>query len=76
MDCAPSLFEKLVHSVGRVARHNYYPGKEQAIDQCVEDIADLTSSGRITVEQGEALREILLGCCSPTTGHHVLAASA
>jgi hypothetical protein len=54
-------FENLVVCVQRVARHSYYPGIYQAIEQCLEDINDVMHSGRITAEQREALRQLLLG---------------
>jgi hypothetical protein len=64
MDCTPdSYFERLVVSAGRIARHASYPGKQQAVDQCVADVEDLIASGRITTDQGEILLDILSGAC-------------
>jgi hypothetical protein len=54
-------FERLVTSVERIARHAYYPGIDEAIDQCLEDIDELMHEGRITAEEREALRMVLLG---------------
>jgi predicted DNA-binding protein len=54
-------FERLVTSVERIARHTYYPGIDEAIEQCLEDIDELMHAGRITAEEREALRLILLG---------------
>jgi hypothetical protein len=54
-------FERLVTSVERIARHAYYPGIDEAIDQCLEDIDELLREGRITSEEREALRIVLLG---------------
>jgi hypothetical protein len=54
-------FERLVASVERIARHSYYPGIDQAINQCLEDIDELLHEDRITLEQREALRFVLLG---------------
>ena len=54
-------FEKLVESVTRIVRHAYYPGKDEAIELCLEEIDDLQDMGRITLEQRAALRELLLG---------------
>jgi hypothetical protein len=54
-------FENLAASVQRVAHHAYYPGIDQAIDQCLQDINELLQSGRITAEQFEALRPLLEG---------------
>ena len=56
-----SYFENLVASVERIARHAYFPGIDQAINQCLEDIDDLRDEDRITPEQREALRFVLLG---------------
>ena len=58
---SPGYFERLVVCVQRVARHAYYPGIDQAIDQCLEDIDELMHAGRITAEEREALRVVLLG---------------
>ena len=54
------FFERLSVCVERIARHAYYPGIEQAIDQCLEEIDELTHSGRVTAEQREALRFLVL----------------
>jgi len=54
-------FERLVTSVERIARHTYYPGIDETIEQCLEDIDELMHAGRITAEEREALRIILLG---------------
>jgi hypothetical protein len=54
-------FERLVTSVERIARHAYYPGIDEAIEQCLEDIDELMHAGRITAEEREALRIVLLG---------------
>jgi predicted DNA-binding protein len=59
-----SYFERLVASAERIARHADYPGKEQAMELCLEDIEDLTLAGRITAEQRIVLREVLLGALS------------
>jgi hypothetical protein len=54
-------FERLVTSVERIARHTYYPGINEAIDQCLEDIDELMHAGSITPDEREALRIVLLG---------------
>ena len=56
-----NYFERLVTSVERIARHAYYPGIDEAIEQCLEDIDELMHAGRITAEEREALRVVLLG---------------
>jgi hypothetical protein len=57
----PSYYDRLVASVERIARHAYYPGIDQTVDQCLEDIDELMRAGRISPEQREALRFVLLG---------------
>ena len=54
-------FERLVLGVQRVGCHAYYPGIDQAINQYLEDINDLMRLGRITAEQREELRLLVLG---------------
>jgi hypothetical protein len=59
-----SYYSRLIASVARIAGHSYFPGKQQAVDQCLEDIEGLVIEGRITVEQGDVLREVLEGSFS------------
>ena len=61
---AASYFSRLVASVARIAGHAYFPGKEEAVDQCLEDIEGLMIEGRITAEQRDVLREVLQGSFS------------
>jgi hypothetical protein len=58
-----AYFERLVATAKRITRHAAYPGKQQAVDHCVEDVEDLIASGRITADQGAILLEILSGAC-------------
>jgi len=62
-------FERLVTSVERIARHAYYPGIDEAIEQCLEDIDELMQAGRITAEEREALRIVLLGMTLTSTSN-------
>ncbi len=62
-------FERLVASAERVTRHAWYPGKEQAVDQVLEDIDDLAYAGRITAEQRDLLRRVLSGPYSQPALH-------
>jgi hypothetical protein len=55
-----SYFERLVASVEQIARHAYFPGKGEAVDQCLDDLEDLVLAGRITAEQRGVLHEALL----------------
>jgi hypothetical protein len=57
---SPNYFDRLVMCVQRVARHSYYPGIEQAIDQCLDEIDELTHLGLITAEQRGVLRSLVL----------------
>ena len=57
----PVCFDRLVASVESIARHSYYPGIDQAIELCLDDIDELMHANRITAEQREALRLLLLG---------------
>jgi hypothetical protein len=57
----PDHFALLVASVQRIACHPFYPGIEQAVDQCLSDIDELMDAGRISGEQCQALRLVLLG---------------
>jgi hypothetical protein len=50
--------------VSRIAGHAHFPGKDEAVDQCLEDIEGLMFEGRITAEQRDVLREILQGSFS------------
>ena len=54
-------FDRLVETATRVVRHSYYPGKEEAIELCLEELDDLRSAGRISGEERTALRELLTG---------------
>ena len=56
-----SYFEKLVESLSRIASHSYYPGKEDVIERCLEEVEEIRLSGKITTEQSVALRDLLLG---------------
>jgi NTE family protein len=56
-----TYFEKLVASVTRIARHAYYPGKEEAVEICMSEIEELADAGRISNVQLAALRDLLLG---------------
>lgn len=61
-----SYFQKLMATVTRIARHSFYPGKEEAVELCLEEIEELRDAGRINGEQLARLRELLLGeetCC-------------
>ncbi len=56
-----TYFQKLKGSVTRIARHAFYPGKDEAVELCLEEIQDLRDTGRIDHEQFATLRDVLLG---------------
>ena len=66
-----SYFEKLVGSLSRIANHSYYPGKEDTVEQCLEEVEEIRLragsppnnrrlSGNYSSESGFCLLE-----CSP-----------
>lgn len=59
-----AYFERLIASTERIAHHASFPGKGEAVEQCLEDIDDLMLAGRITAEQRDVLCEILQGSLS------------
>jgi hypothetical protein len=59
-----TYFDKLVATAERIARHAQYPGKDQAVGHCLEDIDDLMLEGRINDEQRDRLRAVLLSSLS------------
>jgi hypothetical protein len=61
---AVNYFDKLVATAERIARHAHYPGKDQAVFHCLEDVDDLMLEGRINDQQREQLRAVLLGAHS------------
>jgi hypothetical protein len=59
-----TYFDRLAASAERIARHANYPGKDEAVCHCLEDIDDLVLDERITAEQRDRLRAVLLGSLS------------
>jgi hypothetical protein len=57
---APS-FERLQQSVTMIARHMDFPGKQEILAECLEDIEDRWQQGWLTLEQRFQLHSILLG---------------
>jgi hypothetical protein len=60
----PGYFERLLGVAERIARHASFPGHQEAVEQCLEDVGDLIDAGRITTDQGAVLAGILSGACS------------
>ena len=56
-----TYFQKLLGTVTRIAHHSYYPGKDEAVDLCLEEIEELHDCGRINDGQLASLRELLVG---------------
>ena len=54
-----TYFERLTASAEMIARHANYPGKDEAVHRCLEDVDDLLLAGRINPEQRDVLRGIL-----------------
>ncbi|MGC8640329.1 MAG: hypothetical protein ACP5XB_10690 [Isosphaeraceae bacterium] len=54
-------FERLLETVGLIARHADYPGKGQVVERCREEVEEMSSAGAINSAQAEILRNILLG---------------
>lgn len=52
-------FEGLVRVVGLFARHPDFPGKSDAVEECVEDIEERSRAGRLTPSQRSRLLDIL-----------------
>ena len=61
-------FERLLETVGLIARHADFPGKIQAVERCREEVEEMSSTGAISSTQAEILQEILLGGRVRTAG--------
>jgi hypothetical protein len=65
--CRPAppsdYFERLVGVARRMVGHASFPGKHEALSQCLEEVDDLIASGTITAGQGALLAQILSGGC-------------
>jgi hypothetical protein len=59
MPAVPS-FERLQESVTIIARHADFPGKQQIVAKCLDDIEDRWQQGHLTLEQRFQLYSILL----------------
>ena len=59
MPNAPS-FERLEHAVTIIAKHADYPGKPEAVSECLDDIEDRWDHGLLTLEQRFGLLALLL----------------
>lgn len=55
----------LVRVVEMIARHPDFPGKRDAVNECVEDLVERSREGRLTPVQRAVLLDILLPRKSP-----------
>jgi hypothetical protein len=53
-------YQGLVRVVGMIARHPDFPGKRDAVRECVSDIVDRSRQGRLSPVQRAELLKILL----------------
>jgi hypothetical protein len=54
-------FERLLETVGVIARHADFPGKGQVVERCREEVEEMSISGEISSTQARILKEILQG---------------
>ncbi len=60
-DTSVQEFQGLKRMVTMIAKHPNYAGKQEAIEECVEDIVERSRRGRLTPVQRGELLGILLG---------------
>jgi hypothetical protein len=53
-------FERLEQAVTIIAQHADYPGKQESVAECLDDIEDRWSRGLLDLEQRFGLRATLL----------------
>ena len=53
-------FERLERTTDVIARHPYYPGKHEAVQECLGEIEDHCRQGHLSYEQRTRLLAILL----------------
>jgi hypothetical protein len=53
-------YQGLIEVVAMIARHPEFPGKYDAVNECVEDILNRSRQGRLTPVQRAELLKILL----------------
>lgn len=53
------MFNRLEQAMSLIARHPFYPGKQQVIDECLEELGERVRQGTLTVEQHGHLVGIL-----------------
>jgi hypothetical protein len=60
MMTASREFERLEETVSLIRRHPDFPGKGEILDQCLVDIDERLHQGRLTPDQRDRLRSLLL----------------
>jgi hypothetical protein len=67
-ECRPAppsgYFERLLGVARRIVGHASFPGKHEAVQQCLEEVGDLIATGTITADQGAVLAHLLSGTCA------------
>ena len=58
-DTTDREYRGLMEVAGMIARHPDYPGKRDAVEECVEDIVERSRRGRLTPSQRDELLAIL-----------------
>jgi hypothetical protein len=58
-DITAPEYSGLRRVVGMIARHPDFPGKREAVDECVEDIEERSRQGRLSLDQRAELLDIL-----------------
>jgi hypothetical protein len=53
------LFQRLERAVNLIARHPFYPGKQEALDDCLEDLEERFRAGSLTYDQKTTLIALL-----------------
>jgi hypothetical protein len=54
-----TLFERLEQAINLIARHPFYPGKQDAVADCREDLEERVRGGSLTRDQKARLVAIL-----------------
>jgi hypothetical protein len=53
------LYQRLERAVTMIARHPFYPGKQEALDDCVSDLEERSRDGSLTPDQTSKLIALL-----------------
>lgn len=61
--CDTPAFQKLLDAAQRIAHNPPLPGDKRALCRCMQCIDDFYYQSRITAEQWETLKDILMSAC-------------